>query len=71
MVGDPSDAEVGQPDLAVLKEHVGRFEVAVHDPGRVRGGETVADLSGQLACFTGCQPTAVPVLVGGQVPAGY
>ena len=31
-------AEVGQPHLAGrLNQHIGRFQVAVHDPGRVRG----------------------------------
>jgi hypothetical protein len=54
--GNARDTEVGQPDLPAVEQHVGRLEVAVHDPRRVRGGQSVADLRAQPRRRTGGLP---------------
>ena len=69
--GQLRDAEVGQQRVIVgAEQDVGRLDVAVHDPGRVRGRQRVGDLRGQLDGVACLETPAVVAAQSVEVTAG-
>jgi len=69
LAGDPGDAEVREPHPAVVQQDVRGLQVAVHDAGRVCGGEAGTDLRGQAGGDTGRQRASVMLAERVQVAA--